>query len=171
MDVLNIVIPFCFTFCWTRRRSKGVTEIEKLHDIQAFLTKPKLQMYFLNFCKKEFSLENPLFMQEVRAYKKIKNDEKRAKRAKDIFATFIESGALLELNIDSRQRSTVRAALDKAPLDIFDIVLAHVEVVINDTFSRFETSAQFKYLEQKARDKQDFYEEVGLADVKVKPPV
>jgi len=165
------VIPFGLTFVWNlkRKNKKGPNEIEQLHDLQTFLTNRKLSTYFLDFCKKEFSLENPLFLSEVKKFKKIKNDDKRKARAKDIYDTFIASGSLLELNIDSKKRANIDARLADAPVDLFDQVLQHVEVVMNDTFSRFEMSSTFKTLEKKMEDRQDFYKEVGLVEVPKTP--
>lgn len=127
----------------------------------------KLASTFLKqYCVREWSTENILFLEQVREFKKLKNQEDKLKYSNIIYDTFLSNNASLELNTNKRKKDEVLERIKKSNNDsmvqisseIFNDVEGDIHELMIDTWTRFVESDLFP----KMRDsllKSDFVKE------------
>ena len=119
-----------------RQKSLALNSI--LHD-------PVLNKYFLDFCERQWCLENALFLIEVEMYKGIKNMDERIQVANIIFSTFIEEESPFDISVDSPLRVFVEGQLSSGRPDIFDQVLKEAaETLQSCVLMKWEKTEHFR---------------------------
>jgi len=113
---------------------------------------------FMDFSKKEFSVENVFIYDDIARYKN--NTSDRYEQAKLIFDSYLAKGALNEVNLPGR---CVDSAFEKLKAyeegkegvvleeDLFDSVLQQVVVNLRDTYMRLWYTQAYKEYTQKRR--------------------
>lgn len=88
-------------------------------------------------------------IRDVEKYKSTKDIEGRKLLARNIWQKFVSSDAILELNIANEKRKVVESQLNSGKEDIFDELQRDIEIVMNDTFQRFERSKEYEAIVKK----------------------
>nr|CAB3265557.1 regulator of G-protein signaling 21-like [Phallusia mammillata] len=105
--------------------------------LRDFLKKKSRMVAFRSFLKKEFSEENLDFWVEVEAYRK-QRQTKQIKLAPIICKTYVEVGALREVNIDAVTRKNTMCNSLRPDSTTFDLAQARVYILMErDSFQRF----------------------------------
>ncbi len=165
----QILIPALLSFCWKKKLSAGNSK--DLQDVTTFLYDEKLFKLFKAYCKREMSLENPLFWKQVEIYRSIDNFNQRKLMAYIIYDTFIKRRAVSELNIENSKRDLIAKNLENAPKDLFDPTQREIIVLMNDSFGRFcRTFAYLRLRRREAAEKQ-FYVAEGIQESANQPSI
>lgn len=158
MQVVQGILPVAYTY--TKHSFNQFKSTYKLEDV---LTQPDLKHVFAEYLASEFSMENLLFLDAVQRYKDDFDEAEQgtareiAVRACDIFDTFLREKSMLEVNVSSSQRRSVREALtpyfsldDITTLETppkYELFNACEEEILNllraDSFPRFLRSDLF----------------------------
>jgi len=106
---------------------------------------------FKQFAYREFSVENPIFLKELREFKyKFENTDSRDSQEQlvlQIFNTFLIRGATLELNVDHMLIATIenQIAQKQFTINMFDNIENSVLITIqSDTWRRWTLSSEYK---------------------------
>ena len=91
----------------------NATDFNSISHLQACLESKFASTFLLEYCKREWSSENFLFLEQLNSYKKLTDRESQLKYGYLIFDTFISKTASLELNINQRIRNAVKKTLDE----------------------------------------------------------
>uniref|UniRef100_A0A2K6CXE6 Regulator of G protein signaling 21 n=1 Tax=Macaca nemestrina TaxID=9545 RepID=A0A2K6CXE6_MACNE len=102
---------------------------------------------FRTFLKSEFSEENVEFWLACEDFKKMKNAEKIASKARMIYSEFIEADAPKEINIDFSTRDLISKNIAEPTLKCFDEAQKLIYCLMaKDSFPRFLKSEIYKKL-------------------------
>ena len=121
--------------------------------------------YFKQFCIREMSVENLLFVLEATDYRSIEAPEYRRFMARKIFQKYIRPDAPFGIAVQSRTRQEIDSQYTReAPsMDLFDLLTAEVLVSMKlDIMPRFLESAEYqellelKFEERKVVDMKEF---------------
>lgn len=151
----------------TRKRRKSKTDIEEeeeeeeeevkritLEDVKRDL---KLRSFFQKFCKLEYSEENVLFFDQVMEYRTLKDPYLMHEMLKMIYDEFLSPTAPREVNVTKSMITTIadlladKNVMDKITPSVLDTLENEVEVVLVDSFSRFEVSELYYEMVQFAQ--------------------
>eukprot|EP01080_Neovahlkampfia_damariscottae_P007559 gene7559-11882_t len=124
----------------------NATDFNSISHLQACLESKTASPYLLEYCKREWSSENFLFLEQLNSYKKLTDRESQLKYGLLIFDTFISKTASLELNINQRLRVQVKKVLDEEsdkketeeliPHDVFYKVEVSITNLMLDTWGK-----------------------------------
>eukprot|EP01080_Neovahlkampfia_damariscottae_P007280 gene7280-11598_t len=118
-------------------------------EFDAFINSKEGKILFKKYAKKEWSLENILFYEEVEKYKKSKNFRFAKKRAEEILSNYIETGSNLEINISGDVRKLTKKKIRnfkdyKSEYKcIFDEAIKETKRNMRDTYSRIRRTLEF----------------------------
>jgi len=111
---------------------------------------PKVSPTFENYAKKEWSSENigcQKNIKDILSNDKLSENDKMA-QLKPIYEKFIKTGSESEVNISDKERTALKTALDKGDftetLKAIKPITEQLTKNINDTYSRFTVSTEFK---------------------------
>ncbi|ELU07058.1 hypothetical protein CAPTEDRAFT_47782, partial [Capitella teleta] len=101
---------------------------------------------FTVYLKKEYSEENITFWKKCCAYAETKDEQKRSELGEAIFREHLSSSASEPVNVDSKSRSEVEAALSQsAASDVFAQTQKQIFLLMkHDSFPRFLKSEIYK---------------------------
>jgi hypothetical protein len=128
-----------------RKLQKPIFETE----FDAFISTKNGIETFKIFAKKEWSMENVQFYEQVEKYKKIWNFKFAEKRAMEIFKNFVEAGSPLEVNLSSEVRKQTKMKVydfkdyKEGYKIIFDDAIKETKRNMKDTFSRIVKTEEF----------------------------
>ena len=120
---------------------RALTEVEEV-----FLNQVTFEMFY-EFAKKEFSIENVLYKVDSDEFKLIKSSTKRLKHAQQMVIKYLSGqDSPLEINADM---TTIKPILESissksVPIDLFRKLDYIVLRNLNDTYSRFMFSREYK---------------------------
>ncbi|XP_034036677.1 regulator of G-protein signaling 5a [Thalassophryne amazonica] len=105
------------------------------------------QVAFRNFLQSEFSEENIEFWVACEEFKKTKNPELMAAKAKKIYEDFIQSDGPREVNIDHVTKDVTLRNLVTLSSSTFDLAQNRIfSLMENDSFGRFLRTEQYQEL-------------------------
>jgi hypothetical protein len=137
-----------------------LAQIENNFLLYNFVTNKKYRPIFREFLLGEFSKENLEFLEEVEKFRELKSLEKRIRKSKEIYQTFIIEGAKYELNLSSKVKSIFEVEMKQqhdqnfCDITMLDGLFDHViRYCMDDSYCRFQMSDEFKILYQKSRRK------------------
>nr|XP_039269265.1 regulator of G-protein signaling 2-like isoform X1 [Styela clava] len=111
------------------------------------LNDKKVKVGFRIFLESEFSVENLDFWIAAEEYRKIKNNEARRERMREIYEEYISPGALNQINLDhfTRQQIIQHMATDTtSSIDTFTGAQRYVfNIMENDSYARFVRSKYY----------------------------
>ena len=128
-------------------------------EILSFLTINFEQ--FSEFAADEYSIENIAIWDDISAYKKETDIEKRKPLGIHIYGTYLDgANSPLEVNVSSKTRTGARKSLssDMFSDTAFDDILQEIRVNMVDTYSRFQITPQYLQYLSKIR----FKKEMGI---------
>jgi hypothetical protein len=142
----------------------------KIHSPSEFyecLNHPNLKLHFKIFCKQEWSLENYLIWNDLQEWKKMKSGEKKREMAQEIYDTYLQVGAHLEVNITRVAANEVKKDLENNSLteDTFKGIIILIENNLSDTYSRFIRTKEYVSFEKKKNKKKMNSEEKSMAEI------
>lgn len=101
----------------------------------------RVKIGFRKFLESEFSVENLDFWEAVEAYKRIKDNDTRERRAKEIYDEYISHHAARQINLDSHKRQQIIKRMSDGSLPtkcIFNAAQRYnFNVMENDSYPRF----------------------------------
>eukprot|EP01080_Neovahlkampfia_damariscottae_P008150 gene8150-12611_t len=118
-------------------------------EFEEFLKNEKFFDLFLDFSRKELSIENLYCFKDIQNYKKIENDSKLKKKANEILINYIEENSPLEVNISRKiRKATIQKVKNfESEIDkkhIFDSINFEIISNLQDTFGRFKFTDQYQ---------------------------
>jgi hypothetical protein len=128
-----------------RKSQKPIYETE----FDAFISTKNGIETFKIFAKKEWSMENIQFFEQVEKYKKIRNIKFAEKRAVEIFQNYVEVNSPLEVNLSSDVRKQTKTKVNhfqeykEGYRNIFDDAIKETKRNMRDTFSRIVKTKEF----------------------------
>jgi hypothetical protein len=120
-------------------------------EFDAFINTKKGRELFKKYAKKEWSLENILFFEQVEKYKKIWIFKIANKRAKEIVETYIEFGSPLEVNLSAEVRKTAKYKVKNFKEFkegfklIFDDAVKETKRNMRDTYARIRRTLEYQH--------------------------
>lgn len=107
--------------------------------------------FLKQYCAREWSSENILFLEQIRDFKTLKEQEDKLKYANIIYNTFLSNNATLELNTNKKRKDEVNEIIKKANIDstieisseIFKDIETDIHQLMLDTWTRFIDSDLF----------------------------
>jgi len=131
--------------------SKRIIGPEALSNVQALITDNFTYELFKQFAFREFSVENPIFLKELREFKyKFEHTDSRESQEQlvlQIFHTFLIRGATLELNVEHPLIIILenQIAQKQFTINMFDNIETSVLAMIqSDTWRRWTLSSEYK---------------------------
>lgn len=111
-------------------------------SLMNLLHHPEMLHAFRTFLKSEYSEENLDFYLECEAYKTAK-PHRRKMLAERIYATYLDSKAPKEVNIDAETRARTESRLKNPQGDTFHEAQKHIfDLMESDSFRRFVTTSK-----------------------------
>ena len=126
-------------------------------EFDAFINSKEGKQIFKKYAKKEWSLENILFYEEVEKFKKIWSMKYAKKRAEEISRNYIEVGSTLEVNMSGEsRRTTIKKVKNfKQYKDeyktIFDDAIKETKRNMRDTYSRIKRTLEFSIWQKSSK--------------------
>ncbi|GBG26523.1 Regulator of G-protein signaling 12 [Hondaea fermentalgiana] len=158
IQIVQCVVPVAYTY-----NRKSLEHFKSGYTFDQALNRPDFKQVFSQYLASEFSMENMLFLDAVQRYKNsfrnAAEDAARetAVRAVELYNTFLKDNSMLEVNVSSEQKRSVReqlqpflGAIDSADvelppeMDIFDVCEEEIKkLLMTDSFPRFLRSPLF----------------------------
>jgi hypothetical protein len=106
---------------------------------------PPTKALFCQYCIKERSIENFLFIEQVTEYRKLVAPKTIKSEALRIYGDFVKKQSIYELNIDQASVYVVERYIHDGNIttNLFDDLLKQIEFLIIDTIMRFLDSDEF----------------------------
>ena len=127
-------------------------------EFDAFINTKKGKEIFKKYAKKEWSLENILFYEDVQKYKNITSFKYAQRRSKEICNNFINPGSPLEINLSSHVRRSTQEKV-KNIIEykdgfkiIFDDSIKETKRNMRDTFARILKEEDYKIWKMSSRN-------------------
>jgi len=166
-----VILPVIQSFRIDRaRRERRMSSTSTLED--ALQPNTPLHKAFCDYLVTEWSIENALYLNAVDKFRNSEDD--LAKRALDIYTTFIDPNGMLTVNISHKTQSLVKKSIDpvvhalreagtkhshksgvaplSAPLvskDIFDVAYKEVyQLLYSDSWFRFQNSSKYNEVDK-----------------------
>jgi hypothetical protein len=120
-------------------------------EFDAFINTKKGRELFKKYAKKEWSLENILFFEQVEKYKKIWIFKLASKRAKEIVETYVEFNSPLEVNLSAEVRKTAKYKVKNFKefkegfKNIFDDAIKETKRNMRDTYARIRRTLEYQH--------------------------
>jgi hypothetical protein len=120
-------------------------------EFDAFINTKKGRELFKKYAKKEWSLENILFFEQVEKYKKIWIFKLANKRAKEIVETYVEFNSPLEVNLSAEVRKTAKYKVKNFKefkegfKNIFDDAIKETKRNMRDTYARIRRTLEYQH--------------------------
>eukprot|EP01080_Neovahlkampfia_damariscottae_P007279 gene7279-11597_t len=140
-------IPLLFAVISYIKRKFEPTIYETEFD--AFINSKEGKAIFKKFAKKEWSLENILFYEEVEKYKKVWSMKFAKKRAEEILSNYIEVGSTLEINISGEVRKLTKKKIQNFKdykddyKNIFNESIKETKRNMRDTYARIRRTLEY----------------------------
>ena len=118
-------------------------------EFDAFINTKEGKLIFKKYAKKEWSLENILFYEEIEKYKKIKSLKFAKKRAQELLENYIEAGSALEVNMSGEIRRLTKKRIQNFKdhknefKEIFDEAIKETKRNMRDTYARIRKTLEF----------------------------
>jgi protein-tyrosine phosphatase len=115
-------------------------------SLDTVMSDPEFRQSFSEFLARQFCHENFRFFTAVEEYKCITYPNSRRYKAKEIYTKFISVGGPQSVNLDadSRRRTTANIVAGRFRVDLFDEANAHIHrMVEKDVFKRYLHSEAF----------------------------
>eukprot|EP01080_Neovahlkampfia_damariscottae_P007558 gene7558-11881_t len=193
-NFVAIAIPIIRTFTWNKRKKKRVMDRDSMTENRKLLLymtydhskivddanakdfntlshllaviESSSSHYLGDYCKREWSSENFLFIEQLNLYKNLKKRSEQIYYGNLIFDTFLSKSADLELNISQRLRTAVRNRLDEAQKEpdieelisnelFYDVESSIINLML-DTWGRFLTSDLFQKMKENLKKTEKF---------------
>ncbi|XP_039269145.2 uncharacterized protein LOC120344126 [Styela clava] len=137
-------LPHTPTRTFEKKYSSGeglnLDKLSEMNNLRSFLSIKLFAWSFRTFLESEFSEENLDFWLECEAYKYQKLS-RQTKTATKIFAKYLATDALREVNVDVQIRKNIEAKLDSPDSSIFHEAQSHIYDLMNkDSYRRFQES-------------------------------
>eukprot|EP01080_Neovahlkampfia_damariscottae_P007700 gene7700-12166_t len=110
------------------------------------LTDPKRREIFKDFSEKEHSLQNLLFLERCKKFKKLKDEETKVADLLQISNLFLSKEADYPLDVNREAVERVEKTIfrsQKISETVFDELIAEVVLKLHETFARFKESEDF----------------------------
>jgi PAS domain-containing protein len=126
----------------TEKKEDSIVDERARHarsELEKKFRDPKFRSELRAFCEREKNVENVLFLEAVREYKKTPFAE-RVNMKDSIFEKFIKRGAMLQLNLanDVIVEETIKISKCIADVDVFKTVEECVFKTLEDVYPRFQ---------------------------------
>lgn len=176
--------PIIMSFNWNQLRKgdiKGWWEGSVLFtadfdalQIHEILDDPVLSKLLDEYCKKEWSSENYLFLKEVGCIKSIKDKKAKIEQIENIIRKYILMTGIMTLNLNTADIEPLQKKLEtikSQPLDkvevneldnFFDSTVKTVKIVMSDTVMRFTKTTQYKNEIERRKEKHAVLKQVGI---------
>ena len=107
---------------------------------------PNLKTIFKEHCKKEFALENLLFLEDLSVYNEIKEPELLNEYAYLIFNKYFSKESTHEINTNKGNIELVEKDMYNNQINKFTFqkIKLSIEFILNDTFQRFKLTDLFR---------------------------
>lgn len=174
------LIPIIKTFNWKQLRKgnwKGwwegtiVQKSSVIEDITVLtiLQNSDLSKLLEDYCKKEWSSENFLFLKAVNELKQIRDPKEKLEKAESIMSNFVRITGVMTLNLSAGLIKNLEGELEKVKKqetsltdNFFEETVKEVMQVMSDTVQRFRKLPQFKNAVEKLKEKDKMIQQVGL---------
>lgn len=111
--------------------------------IKEALENQEMHEAFRNFCVQELSVENIFFWEDIERYKMLTSSSERRTMAQQFQAKYFSMDGAYTVNVNDTVKRNISAQVNaEGALDqnLFDKVQAELELLMNDTYSRFKES-------------------------------
>eukprot|EP01080_Neovahlkampfia_damariscottae_P003294 gene3294-5735_t len=138
-------------FCSRNRSAISEDEIEWVMSI------PELKEMFINFSRKEWSLENILIYEDLLKFKKISSKKQKLEYANIIFDRYLAVNSHFEVNVDEDLRYKVFQKIEFSEIDssLFDEIQIALQLNLLDTLSRLKEENHYKRFEYNYKIEKD----------------
>jgi hypothetical protein len=115
--------------------------------IKTVLENRKLNELFKEHCRKELSVENILFYEDINYYKTIDDESKRNELIHIYFDKYMNSDAIEQVNLPSNAIDKLNVDLmnNNIKIDTLDYIQYCLMMNLLDSFQRFYFSTEYKY--------------------------
>eukprot|EP00761_Pharyngomonas_kirbyi_P004905 gb/GECH01004910.1/.p1 GENE.gb/GECH01004910.1/~~gb/GECH01004910.1/.p1 ORF type:complete len:459 (+),score=87.88 gb/GECH01004910.1/:1-1377(+) len=149
-SAINFVYPLFKTVTWNQTATRELQQQGKgtlSNEMTQFLNDGDEGFNtFLDFCKRQFTIENILFWKEVQEFKKSSSDEARH-QFRHIVNTYLIRDAPLSLNMPHQQEDWATKEFESLEegkaSEVFDSLLTECERNMLDSFIRFKQSQDY----------------------------
>ncbi|KAJ6231674.1 regulator of g protein signaling [Anaeramoeba flamelloides] len=145
----TIVLGWPIYLSFKKVKNKEKEEETIFLKLKKILNNKKSLQYFIEFAKKEYSVENVLFYSSIKRLKKLKNRRKRKKLSASIIKSFINLNGALTLNINSKVRKQCLVDFEEDPLGKNCFKRANQEIfllIARATYPQFLNSNEYKQM-------------------------
>ncbi|KAJ6237469.1 regulator of g protein signaling [Anaeramoeba flamelloides] len=118
-------------------------------NLENILKDKRTLPYFIEFSKKDYSIENVSFYSAIQQLRKVKKNRKKKRISSKIISTFISTNGALTLNLESETRTKCLADYEQDRLgeNCFDVALAEVFVLMaHSTYPQFLASENYQQM-------------------------
>jgi hypothetical protein len=141
-------------------------DFNSIAHLLAVLENSNANSFLGDYCKREWSSENFLFIEQLYLYKNLNKRSEQLYYGNLIYDTFLSRSASLELNISQRLRSAVRTKLDEIQKDstseelvesnlFLDVENSIINLML-DTWGRFLNSDLFQKMKEHLKKVEHF---------------
>jgi hypothetical protein len=144
----SVVVILSLLSFFKKRKSKKPQIFESDFDI--FMSTTQGIEIMKTFSKKEWSLENVLFYEDVLNYQKIKSTKYARKRALQILENYIEIGSPLQVNLSSNVRKSTKDKVENFVdfkdfhKSIFNDAIKETKLNMEITFKRIRITEEYQ---------------------------
>jgi len=159
-------IAHAYIICWPLIKTfnkNTIISLDSLSSVHALIKDPYTFALFKEFAYREFSVENPIFLQKLQEFKtnfeQTSTPQLREQLVMQIYNSFIRRAAVLELNIEHILIIKLENKIEQKlfAVDMFDEIEKSVLVTIqNDTWKRWTLSSEYKKIEFELRQSKKF---------------
>jgi hypothetical protein len=145
---------------------QNAKDFNSIAHLLAVLENSNANSFLGDYCKREWSSENFLFIEQLYLYKNLNKRSEQLYYGNLIYDTFLSRSASLELNISQRLRSAVRNKLDEIQKDttseelvesnLFSDVENSIINLMLDTWGRFLNSDLFQKMKEHLKKVENF---------------
>ncbi|KAJ3431022.1 regulator of g protein signaling [Anaeramoeba flamelloides] len=147
--LMTIVLGWPIYLSFRKVKNKEKEEETIFLKLKNLLCSKKGLQYFIEFAKKEYSVENVLFYSALRRLKKMKSRRKRKKLSSSIIKSFIKLNGTLTLNINSKVRKQCLLDFEEDPLGKTCFKQPKKEIfllIARATYPQFLNSDEYKLM-------------------------
>ena len=140
-----------------RINSNGIKIPES--ELGEILENEKYRKFFKTFATREYSVENIVFYEEVKKFKKL-NEEERKIRSLEMIEIFLNTESMLEINTTAELTKEILRNVEESKEDLFDKMLSDLTFgTISNSYDRFLFSDLYQemMIKEKLKKKPQYY--------------
>lgn len=143
----SILIIMITLFQIVYNRFKKIEE-NYSETISSILTSKRVRLWFIEYAKYEWNLENIMLWDEINKYKNQVSIDKRKKISEYIVRYFLAPRAIFDININKSESDRIIKLVDNGNFDdnLYSDILESIQTNLKETFKNFRNNDQ-RYIE------------------------